>query len=218
MSEGMNTGNVPQKTFDQDEGYKISSLQNLILEKANSEKERLVSEARSGADAWISGELAALEKDAESVLADARTKAAEIRRRQLMAAERDRATEALRLQSSLLRDAMTKFRDGLVRLRDQDDYVDILVSLAASAAREMMANAPLVLKLAALDASLGEETARRVNESLPDAHMTFDRSPVPILGGCWVESSDGKRQMSSDWQTISQEAADTLANRILEQL
>lgn len=207
-----------QKTFEPDDSSKMTALQNLILAKANTEKERLVSEARSSAADWISAELAALEKDAEAVLSDARSKAVEIRRRQLMAAERERATEGLRLQSRLLRDAMSKFRDGLVKLRDEEGYVDILTALAASAARDMSSNAPLVLKLAALDSALGEDVVARVNKKIPEAGMKFDREPVPILGGCWVESADGRRQISSDWQTIAQEASDDLASRILEQL
>lgn len=207
-----------REPFGQDDSSKITVLQNLILAKANTEKERLVSEARSSAADWITAEFAALEKDAEAVLSDARSRGAEIRRRQLMAAERERATEGLRLQSKLLRDAMSKFRDGLVKLRDEEGYADVLTALAASAARDMLSSAPLVLKLAALDSSLGDDVAARVNERFPNARMTFSREPVPILGGCWVGSADGRRQISSDWQTIAQEASDDLASRILEQL
>ena len=50
---------------------------------------------------------------------------------------------------------------------------------------------------------------------IPDAEMIFDPEPAPILGGCWISTNDNRRQVNSDWQSLTQEMADTLAERLL---
>ena len=50
---------------------------------------------------------------------------------------------------------------------------------------------------------------------MPEAGITFDPETAPILGGCWVSTNDNRRQVNSDWQSLTQEMADTLAERLL---
>lgn len=197
---------------------KVAALQNIILEQANSQKSALAEEARMQSEQWLTNEMAHLEKEAEAVLADARARADDIHRRQLLAAERERSTELLRLQNRLMQDAMKKLTDGLVKLRERSDHADILAALAISAARELSGSAPLKLRLSSLDAALGDEIASRANKKVPDAQMTFVREPASIIGGCVVESGDGRRQMDLDWQTMAQDMSSVLAERLLETL
>ncbi len=197
---------------------KISALQNIILEHANSQRAALSSDARKEAEDWLAREMAKLEKETNAVIADAKVRAEDIYRRQILSAEREKATEALRQQNRLLQETQKKFKDSLVHLRDRSDYVDVLAALALSAGRSLSDSAPLKLRLAAIDTALGDEVVSRVNKRFPEAQMTFDHEPIPILGGCWVESADGKRQINADWQSRTQEVADTLADRLLELL
>lgn len=197
---------------------KISALQNIILEHANDQRSALASDARREADGWLTKESEKLEREVAQVLADAKSRAEDIHRRQILSAERDKSTESLRQQNRLLQQAMKKFQDELIRLRERNDYKDILAALAANAARVLADSGPLTLRLAALDAGLGDAVAASVNGRLPDVKMVFNREPAPIIGGCWVESSDGKRQINSDWQSRTQEVADTLADRLLSLL
>ena len=55
----------------------------------------------------------------------------------------------------------------------------------------------------------------KVREVLPDTELVFDPEPAPILGGCWISTKDDRRQVNSDWQSLTQELADTLAERLL---
>lgn len=197
---------------------KITALQNIILEHANAERAVMASDARKEAEGWLAKEMAKLDKETNAVIADAKVRSEDIHRRQILSAEREKSTEALRQQNRLLQEALKKFQDALVRLRERKDYGDILTALALSAARNMVDAAPLKLRLAAIDAALGDDVAARVNKKMPDAKMTFDHESIPILGGCWVESADGKRQINADWQSRTQEVADTLADRLLELL
>lgn len=197
---------------------KISALQSIILEHANSRRTALASDARKEAEEWLVKEMAKLEKETNAVVADAKVRAEDIYRRQVLSAEREKATEALRQQNRLLQETQKRFKDALVLLRDRGDYADILAALTLSVARSLADSAPLRLRLAAIDAALGDDIVSRVNKRFPEAQMTFDREPIPILGGCWVESADGKRQINADWQSRTQEVADTLADRLLEVL
>jgi V/A-type H+-transporting ATPase subunit E len=186
------------------------------LEHANQQREALASDARKEAEQWLSREMVKLERETNVVLADAKTRAEDIYRRQILSAEREKSTEALRQQNRLLNDALRKFQDGLVRLRERADYDKILAGLALSSARSISKDGGgLRLKLGAVDAPLGERVAAAVNEKLPGGGMVFDHEPAPIIGGCWVTSEDGRRQINADWQSRTQEAADVLAARLL---
>lgn len=197
---------------------KITALQNIILEQANDQRSALASDARKEAEAWLAKESEKLEREIALVLADAKSRAEEIYRRQLFSAEREKTTEALRQQNRLLREAMKKLLDEMIRLRDRVDYHEILTALALSGARALSDAPSVKLRLAALDAPLGEKVCDAVNAKLPGAGMTFDPEPAPIGGGCWVVSSDGKRQVDEDWQSRTQDAGDLLADRLLSLL
>ena len=195
---------------------KISALQNIILEHANQQKEALASDARKEAEQWLSKEMSKLERETNSVLADAKSRSEEIHRRQILSAEREKSTEALRQQNRLLGEALKKFLDGLVRLRERPDYADILTGLALEASKELPGESgALKLKLASLDASLGERVANAVNKKNSECNMTFDHDPAPIIGGCWVTNEDGRRHVNADWQSRAQEMADVIADRLL---
>ncbi|MDR1509302.1 MAG: ATPase [Synergistaceae bacterium] len=194
---------------------KISALQNIILEHANQQREALASDARKEAEQWLSKEMSKLERETNAVLADAKNRAEDIRRRQILSAEREKTTEALRQQNRLLSEAMKKFQDGLVRLRDRADYADILAGLAIESSKNLSGESRLRLKLASLDAPLGERVAEAVNRRCTQCEMAFDHDPAPIIGGCWVSSWDGRRQINADWQSRTQEMADVIADRLL---
>ncbi|MDR3353769.1 MAG: V-type proton ATPase subunit E [Synergistaceae bacterium] len=197
---------------------KITALQNIILEHANAQRTAIVADARREAEAWLRKEMTKLDRETSAVLADAKQRAEEIYRRQLLSAEREKSTEALRQQNRFLNEALKKFQDGLVHLRERKDYADILTALALEAARNMRDNAPVKLRLASADSNLGGKVADAVNSRFPEAKMAFDPEPAMILGGCVVESADGKRQINSDWQSRTQEISDTLADRLLASL
>jgi V/A-type H+-transporting ATPase subunit E len=197
------------------EHEKISVLQKMILEHASSQKYALAEDARKEAESWLAGEMAKVERETGVVLADAKRRSEDIHRRQVLAAEREKSTEGLRQQNRLLQQALKKFQDELVRLRERPDYVKILTALALSAASHLKDSAPTKLRLAAIDAHLGDDIVGAVNGKLPEARMTFEHEPAPIIGGCWVATEDGRRQINSDWQSRTQEVSDTLADRLL---
>jgi V/A-type H+-transporting ATPase subunit E len=194
---------------------KIAVLQNMILEHANSQKYAFAEDARRESEEWLHKEMLKLERETSAVLADAKKRSEDIHRRQVLAAERGKSAETLRQQNKLLQQALKKFQDELVRLRERPDYALILTALALGAARALNDASPSRLRLAAIDARLGEDVAKAVNEKFPKAQMVFSHDPVPILGGCVVESSDGRRQINSDWLSLAQEVSDTLAARLL---
>ena len=195
---------------------KISALQNIILEHANQQRETFASDARKEAEQWLSGEMTKLERETNAVLADARSRAEDIHRRQILSAEREKSAEALRQQNRLLGEALKKFQDGLVHLRERPDYADILTGLALEAARNLRGETGTFrLKLAALDLQLGGKVVEAVNRKNLGFKMVFDNEPAPIIGGCWVTSEDSRRQINSDWQSRTQEMADVIAERLL---
>lgn len=194
---------------------KISALRDIILDKAGENKRSILSEAHKEAEDWLSKETEKLERGKNLIIQDARKRAEEIRRRQIMAAERDKTADMLRLQNRILTEALGRLQDKLVHLRGREDYPDILAGMCVDAAASLKGAQKLHLRLSAVDMSLADEIIKRIKKHDPEIDIVFDQEPAPILGGCWITTDDGRRRIDSDWQSMTQEMADTLAERLL---
>lgn len=194
---------------------KISSLRDIILDRAVGEKKTNMIQGKREAEAWVNSETEKLQRETNLILQDARKRAEDIRRRQILSAEREKSTETLRLQNRILQDAMGRLQDKLVRLREQDDYLDILTGMCSDAVESLGVRAPMKLRLSAVDAPLAGRVIEKLTAAYSGLDITFNPEPAPILGGCWVSADDGRRQVNLDWQSLTQEMADSLAERLL---
>lgn len=194
---------------------KISALRDIILDKADEQKQNIITNARKEAEEWLAKEEDKLARETNLIIQDAQKRAEEIRRRQIMAAERDKATDTLRLQNRILAEALGRLQDKLVHLRDREDYGDVLAGMCADAVFSLKGSSKLKLRLAAVDIPLADAIIQKLKTLDPEIEVDFDPEPAPILGGCWVTTADGHRQINSDWQSMTQEMADTLAERLL---
>ncbi|MDY9920426.1 MAG: V-type ATP synthase subunit E family protein [Synergistota bacterium] len=194
---------------------KIGTLRDIILDRADSRKKDLVAGAREEAEEWLLRETEKLQRETNLILQDARKRAEDIRRRQILSAEREKSTETLRLQNRILSEALGRLQDKLVHIREREDYVEILAGMCIDAINALREINGLKLRLSAVDAGLADSVISKVAELMPEAGITFDPETAPILGGCWVSTNDDRRQVNADWQSLTQEMADTLAERLL---
>ncbi len=67
---------------------KIGALRDIILDRADSRKKELVAGARQEAEEWMLRETEKLQRETNLILQDARKRAEDIRRRQILSAER----------------------------------------------------------------------------------------------------------------------------------
>lgn len=194
---------------------KLNALRDLILDRADGQRTVLLREARQEADAWVAQETEKLAREAELVVQDARNRSEDIRRRQILTAERERSTETLRLQNRLLGEALGMLQDELVKLRERGDYPQILAGLILEALAAAGAEGTYRVRLAAADADLGDQVVWMAKTERPGLDLSFDPSPAPILGGLWLASEDGRRQVNADWHQRAREMADELAGRLM---
>ncbi len=194
---------------------KIGTLRDIILDKADGEKKSIVASAQREADDWLVKETEKLQRETNLILQDSRKRAEDIRRRQILSAEREKATETLRLQNRILSDALGRLQDRLVHLRDRDDYLEILTGMCLEAVSSLKGVSSLKFRLSAVDLSLADKVIANMRSAASDVELTLDPEPAPILGGCWVSTTDNRRQVNLDWQSLTQEMADTLAERLL---
>lgn len=194
---------------------KLGALRDLILDKAEAEVMRITQKAQREADEWLSQELVKIDQEADLIINDARRRAEEIRRRELLAAEREVSREKLRLQNRLITQAKAVFLDELVALRSREDHWMILLGLLLEAQEALVDLEKGSLRLAAIDSPLGERIVSRSKELRPQIDMRFDSAPAPILGGLWLIDDRGNRQVNSDWQTKVVEMSDTLTERLM---
>ncbi|HHZ04149.1 V-type ATP synthase subunit E family protein [Acetomicrobium hydrogeniformans] len=194
---------------------KLGALRDLILDKAEAEVMRITQKAQREADEWLSQELVKIDQEADLIINDARRRAEEIRRRELLAAEREVSREKLRLQNRLITQAKAVFLDELVALRSREDHWMILLGLLLEAQEVLVDLKKGSLRLAAIDFPLGERIVSRSKELRPQIDMRFDSTPAPILGGLWLIDDTGNRQVNSDWQTKVVEMSDTLTERLM---
>lgn len=194
---------------------KLGALRDLILDKAEAEVMKITQKAQREADEWLSQELVKIDQEADLIINDARRRAEEIRRRELLAAEREVSREKLRLQNRLITQAKAVFLDELVALRSREDHWMILLGLLLEAQEALVDLEKGSLRLAAIDSPLGERIVSRSKELRPQIDMRFDSTPAPILGGLWLIDDRGNRQVNSDWQTKVVEMSDTLTERLM---
>ena len=194
---------------------KVNNLRDIILNRAGDERKSNLARGRKDAEAWLDRENEKLQHEVDLVLQDARKRAEDIRRRQILSSERDKSTETLRLQNRILSDAMGRLQDKLVRLRERDDYADILAGMCIEAAEMLGFKTPLKLRLASMDMPLAPKVIEKTREFNSDIVISADPDPAPILGGCLVVTADGHKQVDMDWQSVTQEHADVLAERLL---
>nr|WP_273702267.1 ATPase [Acetomicrobium sp.] len=193
----------------------MGALRDLILDKAEAEAMRITQKAQQEADEWLSQELVKIDQEADLIINDARRRAEEIRRREVLAAEREVSREKLRLQNRLITQTKAVFLDGLVALRSREDHWMILLGLLLEAQEALVDLEKGSLRLAAIDSPLGERIVSRSKELRPQIDMRFDSTPAPILGGLWLIDDTGNRQVNSDWQTKVVEMSDTLTERLM---
>ncbi|NCB64426.1 MAG: hypothetical protein EOM52_12705, partial [Clostridia bacterium] len=96
---------------------KLASLKGLLLKKADDEREALLESARRESSAWLEEQNAALDRMVEQIHTEAVKRAEEISKRQISGAEMARTKERLRLQNSLLDEAVTMLQKELTALR-----------------------------------------------------------------------------------------------------
>jgi len=197
---------------------KLNGLKELLLLQAEQEKMGILEKARKEAESLVSQEEERIAREEELILKDAADRAEATRRRQVMAAEREKAAEALRLQNRLLSEAVSMLEDRLCRLREREDHVRILAGLIAEAESALPESGGLRFRLAGADASIGEAVAQEAERLLPGVEVRFDPDPAPILGGAWIWTADGRRFVAADWRNRAQEMAGELAERLLPML
>lgn len=197
---------------------KLSTLKELLLDQAEAQRHRILQEAREELQGWLREQEDRLAKEEEMILDDARRRAEEVRLRQVINAEREDSLETLRYQNRLISEALAMLREELVKLRERDDYPMILAGLAMEGIESAGMEGAYLIRLSANDSSLGDQVAWLVKTNMPDARVSFDPEPAPILGGLWLASQDGRREVRLDWQARAQELSEKLAERLLQLL
>lgn len=197
---------------------KLASLKNLLLKKADDERESILESARREAASWLEEQNAKLERMVEQIHSEAVKRAEEIAKRQIAGAEATRAKERLRLQNSLLDEACVLLQKELTALRDRPDYQEILAGLAVSAASGIPGGSVVRLSLAGEDAHLGRALVERVSARLPGVSFELSADPAPITGGVLLEAPDGSWRAAADWHEVAAELKETLAERLLAAL
>ena len=194
---------------------KLTSLKNLLFKKADDEREALLDSARREAAEWLSEQNESLDRMVEQIHGDAVKRSEEISKRQISGAEMTRTKDRLRLQNSLLDEAITLLQKELTDLRNSREYPDILAGLALEAAEKLPRGSAVNLQLSHEDLALGEPVTARIREKRPDLAVTFLPDAVPILGGVWLSAPDGSWRAPADWREVISGLKDTLAERIL---
>jgi vacuolar-type H+-ATPase subunit E/Vma4 len=163
---------------------KLASLKNSALKKADDEREALLESARRESSAWLEEQNAALDRMVEQIHTEAVKRAEEISKRQISGAEMARPKARLRLQNSLLDEAVTMLQKELTALRIHPSYPGVLAGLAFEAAEKLPAGTEVRIQLASEDEALGRRWRRASGRS----GRIFPFPSTPTAPPSWVES------------------------------
>lgn len=200
-----------------DERKKLNELRASILSKGAEERERILKEARDGAERWLADHAAQLDATIRGIRDDAAKRAQDISARQLVEAGAHRDRERLRLQSDLVQEALASLQKALAGLSARADYEAILTGVAAEVC-ERLSEGRVALRLRAEDAPLGEGIVRALKARFPRLDLYFDATPELILGGVVLLSEEEKWRVSADWGSKIAEMTDSVAEAVLAEL
>lgn len=197
---------------------KLEALRELILDQGEARRQEIIKRAREELEAWLKEQHERLSREEELILEDARRRGEDVRLRQVINAEREDSLETLRLQNLLISQAIGMLRDELVKLREREDYPSILAGLALEGLDALGRQGAYRLRLSATDQDLGDRVVWLVKGQHPEVDLVFDPEPAPIVGGVWISSEDGRKEVRLDWQARAKEMADLVAERLLQLL
>lgn len=203
------------KDYEVQNPEKLNSLKNLLLKKADDDRDGILETARREAASWLADQNAALDRMVEQIHGEAMKRAEEISKRQISGAEMGRVKERLRLQNTLLDEAVSMLQRELAALRDGPSYLAVLAGLALETGANLPSGSEVVIQLAREDVDLGEPLANRIRELRPDLRVTFNPEEAPILGGVWLSAPDGSWRSPADWREVIDQEKDSLAERVL---
>lgn len=162
---------------------RLSVLKNMLLAQAAEERNAILDAETRETETWLREEESRLVAMIDSIMEDARKRAAEIRHRQVGAAEREREHDMLRLRNHLLAQTLEQLQQACSELRNRPDYDDILAGLGTVALATLPGKGTVLLRLAAQDAGIGPGLASRLSDPEKDVAVVFDPDPAPISGG-----------------------------------
>lgn len=194
---------------------RLSVLKNLLLNQAAEERNKILDTETRETEAWLRDEESRLVAMIDSILEDARKRAAEIRHRQISTAEREREHDMLRLRNRLLAQTLEQLQQACSELRNRPDYEEILVGLGRIALAGLPGKGTARLRLAAQDAEIGPGLASRLSDPANNVTIAFDPDPAPVSGGLWLIAEDGRWQSLSDWSVVVRERSELVARRLM---
>ncbi len=193
---------------------KVEIMREQVLDRARNDARRTLDQARKQAEEWREEQLEALQKQIDLIQRNARTRAEEIRLRQIGAARREKNREILRTRSRLIGEATHQLGEALNRLRERDIYPALLKGLLDEAMEEMQDTREIRILLSSVDRPRMEELLVFARERFPQISFREGSEPAPITGGLWLISGDGTRRTAADWETRVQDLMPLLAERL----
>lgn len=194
---------------------KVGALRDLLLDRADSQKEALIHSAEAEAEGWRRAEEARIDQQIALILEESESRAQEVRRRQIAAAERDRSLERIRLQNLLLDEALRRLEEALAALALRPDYEDILFGLALEAVEALPGVEALLVRPGPREWPHLSGLLVRLGQAFPSIAFEGASEPASILGGLWIETPDGRRRLLADWHSKASEFRERLADALL---
>ena len=206
-----------KKDSDSIEATKLQELCNIVLHRADSERNRIINDAQNEINHWINEQEAILIAECDSISKDSVKQADETTNSLIANAKSESSSERLKLQNKYIDAASAIFQSKLEALRNRRDYKEILAGLAIEAIEELPKGQDISFRLSAADSGLGEEIAAIIRKVLP-VNITFDPTPGGFSGGVIISSADGRWNVVSDWRAKTVESEDAIATRVLAAL
>jgi vacuolar-type H+-ATPase subunit E/Vma4 len=199
------------------EATKLRELCNLVLHRADTQRDKIIDDTMSGIKLWTDEQQAILDAECDAISKEASKRADEIANRQITNAKNESRRERIKLQNKYIDEAFVIFQNKLEALRDRSDYIEILTGLAFEAIEKIPEDQDMLLRLSAADVMYGEELAEIIKKATP-VNITFDHVPGRYKGGVMVSTVDGRWSVTSDWNAKTEESKDAITAHILAAL
>jgi V/A-type H+-transporting ATPase subunit E len=169
----------------------LLAITNEVLEDVQKEAQAIIFKAENEAKQTLKTAKEKADEDYQTIIAQAKGKAENERRKITSVTEVEIRNRLLETKGELVDAAFEKTFDKLEKFTATKDYSDYLLNLIEQAAKQINSK-NLLVQVNAKDKFLLKQTALNVLGKKLNCKLTFSDKTEEFIGGCKIETEDGK--------------------------
>jgi V/A-type H+-transporting ATPase subunit E len=200
----------------------IDKIKSKILEDAKAEANKIIAQAEEEKAKILEKAKEEAEKRKAEILKKGEKEAEMTKSRIISEAKLEAKKKILEAKEEIIEMAIEKLKEELVKLPEQPEYKDKLITLIKDGAISL-GGGELVVRLNKRDMDIIDDATlwnleKEVENATKKVTVLKKGEPVDITGGCVIETADGLKSLDNSLESIFNRNLNVIRARITEKL